>query len=174
MVAKVHISSLMIGKREDSLILSTNKRQRKCKLERFVKFEKDDHVVEIANRQSYSQQELNALYLSRSEHSRIQMEIIELIRDYKSGEHLGNGKEMERLRGLEPLTNHDDQGRLARLRGAVTAVINRQLHGAIDEMWLSEVYRPYSRKAQNLAYKRAEMDRHAAFSDAPRMIVMLR
>ncbi len=174
MVALIQTSSLMVAKRVDPPILSTNKRQRTARHERCVKFVGDHRIIEIANRQSFSQQDLNNLYLSKSEHNRIQMEIVEVIREYRLGQISWGGKEIERLRGLEPLTNHDDQGRLSRMKGAVSAVIQRQLNGVIDEIWLSKVYRPYSRKAQSLAHKRAEKDSLAAFSDAPRMIVMSR
>jgi hypothetical protein len=174
MVAIVQNFSPVVAKRSDSPILTTNKRPRMARSERSVKFADNHHVLEISTRAGFSRQELNFLYLSKSEHKRIQLEIVDLIREYKLGQKSWGGKEVDHLRGLEPLTNHDDVGRLRRMKSAVSAVVERQLNGSIDEIWLSKVYRPYSRAAQSLAYRRAQMDSHAAFSDAPRMIIMSR
>lgn len=161
-------------KRADSPILTRHKRPRTARSERTVNFAKNDQVLEISTREGFSRQELNFLYMSKSEHKRIQLEIVDLIREYRSRQFSWEGEEKERLRGLESLTNHDDGGRLLRMKSAVSAVVERQIYGSIDEMWLSKVYRPYSRVAQSWAHQRALMDSRAAFSDAPRAIVMSR
>jgi len=174
MVAIIQTSSPMTIRRADSLILTTNKRPRTARPERCVKFGDNHLIVEIPSRESFSQQELDVLYLSKWDQRQIRTDIVDLIREFKRDQEPWGGKELERLRGLEPLTNHDDDDRMPRLKGAVSAVIERQLNGSIDEAWLSKVYRPFSQVAQSLALRRAQMDSYAAYYDAPRTMVMSR
>lgn len=78
------------------------------------------------------------------------------------------------IRGLESLVRQEDYDRIVRLRSAVRSVIQRQLDGPIDEVWLSDIYRPFSREAILWAQRRALKDQLDAFSDAPRRMIMTR
>ena len=182
MVAVVHASSPLLVKRGDDEFSTSDdkckrpRRQRKQEDERTVRFDETPETFEVPGRHGLSPQELSSMHMSKADHVRIQMEIVEVVRQYRLR---GKGKmwsphDLDRLRGLERVTNHDDAERPSRLKSAISAVIARQLNGELDEQWLSNVYRPFSAKAQSVALEQAILDRESAFSDAPRIIVMMR
>jgi hypothetical protein len=181
MVALVQTSSPQIVKRGDEPLTAddaSKRRRRRCKPGngRTVHFNEYPQTFEIPGRHVFSRQEISCMYISKAELARIQMEIVDTIREYRlcaNKEHW-LAQQIGRLRGLEPITNHDDGERISRVKGGVSAVIRQQMNGEIDEPWISKVYRPFSNKAHSLAHKRAMLDRESAFSDAPRMIVMAR
>jgi hypothetical protein len=178
----VHASSPLLVKRGDDEFSTSDdkckrpRRQRKQEDERTVRFDETPETFEVPGRHGLSPQELSSVHMSKSDHARIQMEIVEVVRQYRlrgMGK-MWTPKQMDGLRGLERVTNYDDVERPSRLKSAISAVISQQLNGEIDEKWLSNVYRPFSAKAQSVALEQAIIDRESAFSDAPRIIVMLR
>jgi len=182
MVAIIQKSSPLLVRRGDYQLPSNNdtcKRARKLSQHekvRTVRFHENHESIEVPGRDGFSPLELSLMHMSKVEHERIQMEIVEVIRDFRisSIQYVWSGKELERLRGLERITNHDDIDRPFRLKRAVSAVINQHTNGGIDETWLSNVYRPLTARAESVAIERARLDRESAFSDAPRIIVMTR
>lgn len=181
MVAIIQNTPILLVQKEEQLVGgdAMNKRPRrgsKLKKQCQVRFEEEPQTLEIPGRHGWTMEERSRLYFSKAEHMRMQLEIVDIVREYRLScrDDVWKGKARGRLRGLEPITNHDDRERMSRLKGAISAVIQQQLNGEIDERWLSNVYRQFSEKASSIARKRATMDRDSAFSDSPKAIVMAR
>lgn len=145
-----------------------------------VRFANDIKTMrEIPSRRYFSKQELRDIYLSKEEQKKICRDIVSMVaavmEEQNHEEHLCDvdTEEDDRMRGLELFT-HRDVERTRRMKRAISAVLRRQMTGKIDEGWLLIAYRPFSKAATALAYKRGLRDQELAPSPVPRQVVMVR
>jgi hypothetical protein len=140
-----------------------------------VRFNYNIQVHEIPNRRCLSEQELNDLYLNKTEQKQIVKEIITTVRDFRLQQDVdgSDSPTHEALRGLEAFTRQDAD-RVQRLRKAISVVLRRQRIAPIDEIWLLTDYRPFSEAATKLAGNRGLRDQELVPSSVPRRIVMAR
>lgn len=154
--------------------LCRHKRRRPSKSRRCVRFQAHDRIHEIPGRDNLSQKDIEKLYVTKAEQRKLHCDVVKIIRKARQEGQGLRHKTIDDIRGLESLVRQEDYDRIVRLRSAVRSVIQRQLDGPIDEVWLSDIYRPFSREAILWAQRRALKDQLDAFSDAPRRMIMTR
>lgn len=141
-----------------------------------VTFSVKNDVFEIARRNS---EEKNDMHMSPEDQRLIIREITKAMRQFECDE------ESFKDLGINRLVEQQDPKRIARVRSAILAVLQRQRQSklfpssnkmtqTINEVWLEKHYRSYSKISANLARNRGLEDQELVPFYTPRKLVMSR
>ncbi|KAL3912467.1 MAG: hypothetical protein SGARI_001141 [Bacillariaceae sp.] len=128
------------------------------------------HNFEISDRDSLTEQEMNAMFVTQEDQKRIFVEISETLA--KAGKAVAKKRRRngvatiseleaagnEGIRGLECIVQKRNSTRGKRMKAAVNAVMKRQAAHDIDEAWIATAYRPLLVESKKLARERGLKD----------------
>ena len=154
---------------------------------RSVAFSEKVDVFTIPNRQQYTLEELEALYMSKKEHKSIQNEVLNLIRELLEQQRKQTQQntisvvreaieEDPILRGLETVFPSEvATDRRQWRRNAIDSVVRHQSYeAAADHDWIANMYGKHSAPSVSLARMRGLKDEQESPFLPPRSLVMHR